>query len=194
VTYALEEIGTLLKEARERKGLSQRALSTAADLPQAQISKIENGHVDLKLSTLLKLARTLDLEPVLIPRSALPAVRSLIRGTTPGTALSTSTDWSRRLMQALEKTAARPERTDYAQLVRVLRELDRLAPVLDSHLLEHFDPKRWKAWLSKQDDQTETRQLLDEMRSLRNRAAHEHTLDGDEEIRPAYSLDEDDDA
>ena len=192
--YALEEIGTTLKEARERKGLSQRALSTAADVPQAQISKIENGSVDLKLSTLLRLARTLDLEPVLSPRKALPAVKSIIRGTASGQAAPAVKEWFRWLAQALEKTTGSPERTDYAQLVRTLRELERLTPVLGRRHVEAFDTKRWKAWLRKQDDEKETRQLVNELRNLRNRAVHESVQDTGEEIRPAYSLDEDDHA
>ena len=192
--YVLEEIGTTLKQARERKGLSQRALSAAADVPQAQISKIENGSVDLKLSTLLRLARTLELEPVLAPRKALPAVKSVIRSTASVAAAPAVKAWSRFVAQALEKTAGDPARTDYAQLVRALRELERLAPVLDRRHLESFDAKRWKSWLRKTDDENETRQLVNELRNLRNRAVHESAADAGEQLRPAYSLDEGDDA
>lgn len=192
--YVLEEFGTTLKQARERKGLSQRALSAAADVPQAQISKIENGSVDLKLSTLIRLARTLELEPVLAPRKALPAVKSVIRSTASGPAAPVVNEWSRFLAQAVAKTAGDPGRTDYAQLVRALRELERLAPVLDRRHLESFDAKRWKSWLRKQDDEKETRQLVNELRNLRNRAVHESAADAGEQIRPAYSLDEGDDA
>jgi len=188
--YALEEIGTTLKEARERKGLSQRALSAAADVPQAQISKIENGSVDLKLSTLLRLARTLDLEPVLAPRKALPAVNSIIRGAGP--VMRPSKEWSRFVEQALEKTAGNPERTDYAQLVRTLRELERVAPLLDRGDDKSLDTKLWKTWLRKLDDEKETRQLVNALRDLRNRAVHGSAPDAGAEIRPAYSLDEDD--
>jgi transcriptional regulator with XRE-family HTH domain len=77
--YVLEGIGNSLKKARLDKGLSQRALSNAAGIPQSHISRIETGSVDLRLSSLIDLARTLDLELVLVPRSHVPAVRSLVR-------------------------------------------------------------------------------------------------------------------
>jgi len=79
MTYQLEDIGNKLKAARTRKGLSQRALATKTGLLQAQISKIENGASDLRLSSLIALSRALDLELELIPRKALPAVEALVR-------------------------------------------------------------------------------------------------------------------
>lgn len=79
MTYQLEDIGNKLKAARTRKGLSQRALAAKTGLLQAQISKIENGASDLRLSSLIALSRALDLELELIPRKALPAVEALVR-------------------------------------------------------------------------------------------------------------------
>lgn len=81
--YAIEGIAKTLKEARERKGLSQRALSARSGVRQYQISKIENGSVDLRLSSLIELARALDLDLKLIPRKAVPAVDHVVRSTTP---------------------------------------------------------------------------------------------------------------
>ncbi len=66
-----------LKAARVNKKLSQRQLSKAKGLPQAQISRIENGVVDLKASTLIELARALDLEVMLVPRRQVPTVKGL---------------------------------------------------------------------------------------------------------------------
>lgn len=77
--YQLEDIGNKLKAARTRKGLSQRALAARTGLLQAQISKIENGASDLRVSSLIALSRALDLELELIPRKALPAVEALVR-------------------------------------------------------------------------------------------------------------------
>ncbi len=79
MTYQLEDIGNKLKAARTRKGLSQRELAAKTGLLQAQISKIENGASDLRLSSLIALSRALDLELELIPRKALPAVEALVR-------------------------------------------------------------------------------------------------------------------
>ena len=77
--YYTEYIVRTLKKSRERKGLSQRKLGKKAGVPQSHISKIENGKVDLRASSLIELARVLDLELVLVPRRVLPAVESIAR-------------------------------------------------------------------------------------------------------------------
>ena len=79
MSYQAEAFAQCLRHARLRKGWSQRALSGKAGIPQAHISRIESGAVDVKVSTLVELARLLDLEPVLAPRAALPAIEALIR-------------------------------------------------------------------------------------------------------------------
>ena len=76
---AIEPIVRQLKEARNARKFSQRALSAKAGLPQGHISRIEAGEVDLKLSSLVGLARALDLEPMLVPRQQLKAVDAIIR-------------------------------------------------------------------------------------------------------------------
>ncbi len=48
-------------------------------MPQPQISKIENAAVDLQASSLVDLARALELDVMLVPRKHVPAVESLIR-------------------------------------------------------------------------------------------------------------------
>ncbi|MEA3640869.1 MAG: helix-turn-helix transcriptional regulator [Lamprobacter sp.] len=73
-----ETIVGRLKAAREAAGLSQRALSTMTGLQQGQLSKIESGLVDPRLSSVLEMARALELEPVLVPRRSLLAVRALL--------------------------------------------------------------------------------------------------------------------
>ena len=80
MNYAIEHIARALRKAREAKGLSQRELGKKAGVPQGHISKIENGAVDLRVSSLVALARTLDLELVLAPRKVVPALKSLARG------------------------------------------------------------------------------------------------------------------
>lgn len=79
MNYVLEDLTRTLRAAREEKGLSQRALSRMTGMPQAQISKIENAAVDLKTSSLVALARALELEVMLIPRTRIPAVNGLLR-------------------------------------------------------------------------------------------------------------------
>jgi transcriptional regulator with XRE-family HTH domain len=73
----LEVLATQLKRAREEKKLSQRTLAELVGIPQGHLSRIENGTVDLQTSTLMQLARALDLELTLVPTRALPAVAAL---------------------------------------------------------------------------------------------------------------------
>ena len=79
MAYAIEQVAQTLKAARQGKGLSQRALSKLAGVPQSHISRIENGVVDLRLSSLVEIARVLDLEVTLVPRKSVPAVQSIVR-------------------------------------------------------------------------------------------------------------------
>jgi len=78
MTYSTEYISKQLKKSRESKGLSQRELSARSGVPQGHISKIENGSVDLRLSSLVSITRALDLELTLIPRKYLTAINSIV--------------------------------------------------------------------------------------------------------------------
>ena len=69
-----------LKTARQAKGLKQAELGAKLGLPQSHLSNIERGGIDPRLSTVTEMARLLDLEPMLIPRELVPAVRGLLRG------------------------------------------------------------------------------------------------------------------
>ena len=75
---SIKPIIARLKKAREDKGLSQRALSSKIAIPQSHISKIEAGDVDIKLSSLVEIARSLDLELMLIPREKATLVNNII--------------------------------------------------------------------------------------------------------------------
>jgi len=79
--YVMEDMARTLKSAREARGLSQRELGRRAGVPQGHISRIESGAVDLRLSSLIALARALELEPTLVPRRAMAAVQAIVRGT-----------------------------------------------------------------------------------------------------------------
>jgi len=74
---AIEYLTQSLKSARQEKNLSQRALSLKTGIQQTQISRIESDQADLRVSTLVELARSLDLEVMLIPRSLFSAVNSI---------------------------------------------------------------------------------------------------------------------
>ncbi|MBI3508698.1 MAG: helix-turn-helix transcriptional regulator [Chlamydiia bacterium] len=68
-----------LKAARQKKGISQRALGQKTHIPQSHISNIEKGRVDLHLSSLLEIARALELEVMLVPSSLIMVVQTLQR-------------------------------------------------------------------------------------------------------------------
>jgi HTH-type transcriptional regulator / antitoxin HipB len=76
----MNRIAQELQAARKLKGLSQAELGAKVGMPQSHISNIESGKRDLRLSSLLEIARILDLEPIFVPRILVPAVRSLIAG------------------------------------------------------------------------------------------------------------------
>lgn len=79
MSYVTEQILASLRQARVRKGFSQRELSARSGVPQSHISKIESGGVDLRMSSLIALARVLDLELFVVPKKSVPAVKSIIR-------------------------------------------------------------------------------------------------------------------
>ena len=65
-------IAKILQAARTGQGLSQRELGQRSGLTQAQISRIENGEVDLRLSSLIALVTVLGLELNLNPQPPRP--------------------------------------------------------------------------------------------------------------------------
>ena len=70
-------IGSLLALARRIRGLSQTELASSLNVSNANISRIERG-ADLRVSTLVEIARALKMEPVLIPKEYVTAVRALL--------------------------------------------------------------------------------------------------------------------
>lgn len=74
---AIKSLGRHIKEARERRGLSQRQFADRFGGHQTQLSRIESGH-DVRLSTLIDTARLVGLEVMLIPRELTPIVQPMI--------------------------------------------------------------------------------------------------------------------
>lgn len=74
---AIEELAAEIKKVRKEKGYSQLAFAKKHGIPQSRLSRIENGMTDLQASSLIELARLLDLELMLIPRQIAPIVRNL---------------------------------------------------------------------------------------------------------------------
>jgi transcriptional regulator with XRE-family HTH domain len=68
-----------LKEARRKRGWSQAELGRRVSLPQMHISGIESGKIVPRFDTLLDLVRVLDYDLLMVPRSLVPVVQTLIR-------------------------------------------------------------------------------------------------------------------
>src|SRR5580765_3240274 len=88
MSAGIDEIAANIRAARQAKALTQKELGQRVGLPQSHISRIEKGAVDLQLSSLVEIARALDLEVKLVPRKALPAVEGAVRA--HGTTVETS--------------------------------------------------------------------------------------------------------
>lgn len=71
----LDVIPAQLKAARQKKGLSQRALADRVGVPQAHVSRIEQGLVNPTATTLDQLAAALGLELRLMPRNLAARVK-----------------------------------------------------------------------------------------------------------------------
>tara|TARA_A100001391_G_C4952882_1_gene247720 strand:+ start:269 stop:598 length:330 start_codon:yes stop_codon:yes gene_type:complete len=67
-----------LRAAREAKGLRQSALARTIGMDPGHLSRIESGQSNPNIATLMEIARTLDLEIMLVPRERVPAVRAIV--------------------------------------------------------------------------------------------------------------------
>jgi transcriptional regulator with XRE-family HTH domain len=191
MAYATDEILQTLRTAREGTGLSQRDLSARIGVPQSHISKIESGGTDLRLSSLVELARALDHEVVLVPRKLLPAVEAIVRNAS--SALSDDARLRSSVLNRAQAAVTRlnrlhqdaPELDRLNQTMRELAnfqlgssELEAIRRVTDRLIKLPVGPNALPVI------QSASKQL----RELRNRIAHAVP----EAPRPAYSLDEED--
>ena len=200
MSYTTEHIARTLKAARESKGLSQRALSKKAGVPQGHISKIENGAVDLRLSSLIALARALDLETTLVPRKTVPAVQSIVRNVEQfpgrsGEAGRSALKELKRLHDTIANvTKMHPALKELAQLQRQVRELQHFQfAIPEIKTLEEAN-KAVQAFKEQTQGLEALRQSVSQLQKLRNALVHAHSLPEPESVRPAYGLDGDDDA
>ena len=79
MVYAIQYLIEILKATRMAKKLSQRDLAAKIDVPQSHISKIESGTVNPRLSSVIEMARNLDLEVMLVPRQKVSLVKTIIQ-------------------------------------------------------------------------------------------------------------------
>jgi len=199
MNYTITQIADKLKAEREAQGLSQRALSKLAGVPQGHISKIENGTVDLRLSSLIELARALTLELTLVPRKTLPAVNSMVRSSDRSAAKPPGNDPSTsRELKRIQNTITRLSRThpsikELAQIQRQLNDIQRFK-VSKSALETIQQANQALQTINFDTSHSDTvRKILSEFQSVRNALAHASIeLPALETVRSAYSLGDDD--
>jgi len=68
-----------LKDARKKRGWSQRDLARRLGIAQRHISGIESGKIVPRYDTLLELVRMLEHDLIMVPRALVPVVQSLVR-------------------------------------------------------------------------------------------------------------------
>lgn len=125
-----------LAEVRRAHAISQGELASRSGLDQAQLSRIEAGRVDLRLSSLTQLARALGQEIVLVPQGSLSAVRAVIRSNRPQASASPLARQARQLLMIIESRLERlfhsfpslEAQETQLQLRKSLLDLRHLAP------------------------------------------------------------------
>lgn len=197
----IEIMAASLREARIAKALTQKELGQRVGLPQSHISKIEKGVVDLKLSSLVEIARALGLEIKLVPRKALPAVEGAMRA--HGTTIETSRALSLLGQQAQIVDRIKANFPDLLPQVEAFQNAVRSIPRLpfDAAQLKALDQalqptKRLTAIIEGQGGVAALAKRLEEatsaLRQFRNMQVQHAPLIEAARQRPAYRLEEDD--
>ncbi len=200
MSYLTKDITDALKEARESKQLSQRALSKKVGLPQSHISRIENGVVDLQLSSLIELSRVLDFEVMLVPRKLVPAVQGLVRSAIPTPQEAQRAGQVTKELRRIHKTFAEIQRSHpgvegLVSIQNVLKDLQSM-PFADVELGRLHALRMELKRLSKEKEaHSRLRTVAEELQQLRNTLAHRALYPPADLSKsvPAYSLDEDND-
>jgi len=204
MVYAIEDIARTLKEARETKDLSQRALSAKVGLTQAHISRIENASTDVQLSNLMELARALDLELMLVPRKAVPAVQGLVRNIDTPTPGSTEPSKAMRHLERVGEFlfARYPEAKDVERLRHLIAAFKnfRLAKeqihMIDSaardlqHISLSLQKTKTRDLSASSAERQRIQQITNQLREMRNAIVHAVPSENLNRIQPAYRLDE----
>lgn len=76
--YKLQPLISTLAAARRQKNLSQADAGKKSGVGQAHWSRIENGSIDVRLSSMIDMTRALGLELMLVPKEYVPAVKAII--------------------------------------------------------------------------------------------------------------------
>lgn len=200
MSAGIEDLAVRVREARIAKALTQKELGKRVGLPQSHISKIEKGIVDLKLSSLVEIARALDLELTLVPRKALPAVEGAVRA--HGATAETSRALSRLHKQTLIAERIKAEFPDISQVddfQNAIRSISGLQ--FDAAQLKALDEalrpaKQLKRILDGQGGAAVLTKRIEEatsaLRHFRNIQLRQEPLIAGPRQLPAYRLEDDD--
>ncbi len=197
--HATEYISKRLKKARSSKGLSQRKLGELAGVPQSHISKIENGGVDLRISSLVALARVLDLELTLVPRKTVPVVSAIVRSAerTPSLSGEHTRATIKDLMRLSERiskiSANNPYIESVSRLQQQVRDLQRFqVSIPENDALRKINRSIQKFQNNTKGLDAVIRKALPEIQNLRDVAADMAINAPQIDLpRPAYALDDD---
>ncbi len=197
--HTVTDITGKLKAAREARSLSQRELSQLAGVPQGHISKIENGNVDLRVSSLIELSRALGLELTLVPRNTLAAVNTIVLGSVRSarksieSALPVQKELKRIQNTITHLVRENPTNTQLAQIQSQAEDLQRLrVPGSALETIREAD-KSLRSIQKHAESPGTIGKILSEFQQLRNSLVHGiDALPQSELIRSAYSLDEND--
>jgi DNA-binding XRE family transcriptional regulator len=75
----LSEIGGQIRQARLTAGHTQEVAARHAAMARARYVELEQGKLDVRLTTLANAARAVGLDLMLVPIAYVPAVRSMLR-------------------------------------------------------------------------------------------------------------------
>lgn len=193
MSYGTEQLAARLKAAREAKGLSQRELSTLAGVPQSHISKIENDAVDLRVSSLSSMAHALDLELMLVPRKAIPAVQSITRSIASSPVINTATQRELdRIRETVDALASVASSASIDNLQCRIREITQIQSQIEPDILQKV--RRTLESIDASASNEAVNRAVEHIRALRNQLAHRaSSQEMPRAPRPAYRLEEDQD-
>lgn len=200
MSAGIEGIAASVRQARIAKALTQKELGQRVGSPQSHISKIEKGTVDLKLSSLVEIARALDLEITLVPRKALPAVEGAVRAHGATAETSRAVSLLNEQAQIAERIKANfPDLSQVEGFQNAIRSIPRLQ--FDAAQLKALDEalqpaKRLKTIIEAQGGAAALAKRIEEatsaLRHFRNIQVHNAPLIEAARQLPAYRLEQDD--
>ncbi len=198
MSYITHHLSTAVRNARIAWGLSQRELSTRSGIPQAQISKFENGVVDLRLSSLVALCRALGLELEPVPKKTLPAIHSIVRNTM--LQATVNSELFARAKVALERVLQ--EISKFNPRSREIERLQEHMNFLDKAGIPTAQSKNFMSWIKFLERLQETPLDIKNIANLMRRTEklrkqiEQIPVMSNESLppRPAYSLQEESDA